>query len=545
MSGPASFDELVASRSGAWWRPAWLLTGDSWHAQELLELALSRVWRRRGGIDVTEGGPEAAVRRELVAAYLETARRSGEKDRSPPAEPAAERLAIDVLGPERETLDELRARVLMALAVLAPGQRAAVALSRSPGLSVWDGADALDVSRDRLAALVAEAEAVATASDRRGGELLGRVADVMPDPPYDATLAARARSRAAAHQRRRRLRTAAVVGAVAAVVAIPVLVSQDPTSDPGEATSATQREAAAAQRLVDPLPIPEVCAEVPDAPPPPDIGYDPEFSEAVWLRFCPALDVDGRLRAIAFAPDTTLVSQDVDDLVDRWTTASNRQVPCTRSFRPGHGTVRAQVGTLDGALHIVDMRVGACGSVSVDGQRVGVSGRQAFADAVRLLGEEQLEPVDDQDGAFAEPLFCPTSIEQLARFTRTTVPDYPQVEGLPLPLPAEGGLVCRYPRVGPAQIEVAGRFIGPVTAEQMRAAYLARLDPAPSCGLTPREAYGVVLGDVTGSRRAFTVDLGSCGAVQGPLGASGSAEPWLTDVVVDGRPTGFGTNLTQ
>jgi len=542
MPRPASFDELVASRSGAWWRLAWLLTGDSWRAQELLELALSRVWRRWGGIDLAQGGPEAAVRRELVTAYLETARRSGANDRS---QLAADRSVGDVLGPERETLDELRARVLMALAVLAADQRAAVALSRSAGLSGWDGADALDVSRDQLTALVAEAEAVATASDRRGGELLRRVADVVPDPPYDAALAARARARAGAHQRRRRLRSAALVGVLAAVVVIPVLVSQDPTSGPGEGMSAAAREGAAAERLVDPLPIPEECAEVPDDPPPPDIGYDPELSEAVWLRFCPALDVDGRLRAIAFAPQTTLVSQGVDDLLDRWTTASNRQVPCTRSFRPGHGTVRTQVGTLDGALHIVDMRVGACGSVSVDGQRVGVSGREAFADAVRLLGAEQLEQVDDQDGAVAEPLFCPTNIEQLARFTRTTVPDYPQVEGLPLPLPAEGGLVCRYPRFGPAQLEVTGRFIGPVTAEQMRAAYLARLDPAPSCGLARRDAYGVVLGDVTGSRRAFTVDLGSCGAVHGPLGASGSAGPWLTEVVVGGRPTGFGTNLTQ
>ncbi len=540
MSGPASFDELVASRAGAWWRLAWLLTGEAWRAQELLELALSRVWRRWGGIDLATGGPEAAVRRELVVAYLETNGRTGREDGSPPAQPDPEPSVADVLGPERESLDDLRARVLLALAMLDPDQRAAVALSRSPGLSAWDGAEALDVSRDRLDALVAEAEAVAAGSDRRGGELLGRVADVVPDPRYDAALAARARAMAGAYRRRRRLRTAAVVGGLAAVVAIPVLVSQDPTSAPGEAMSA-------AARLVE-QPIPDRCAEVPDVPEPPDIAYDSELSEAVWLRFCPAPDVDGQLDAIAFAPQTTLVAQGVDDLLDRWTTADTGPLVCTRSFPAGQGTVRAQVGTLDGALHVVDLRVGGCGSVIVDGQGVGVNGRAAFADVVGLLGTELLERADDRDFAAAEPVYCPDEIEQLARFTRTTTSTYPQVPGLPLPLPAEGALVCRYPRPGPGPglTELESSFLGPADAERLRAAYLARLVPAPGCDRArPGVRYGVVLTDATDSRRAFTLDLGGCGAVRGPAGASGVAGPWLTELLVGQAPTGFGTRLTQ
>jgi hypothetical protein len=158
--------------------------------------------------------------------------------------------------------------------------------------------------------------------------------------------------------------------------------------------------------------------------------------------------------------------------------------------------------------------------------------------------------VDQVSGGVAEPLFCPSRIEEVAGFARTTVRDFPQVASLPLPLPAAGALVCRYsPPVhqAPGQQGPQTRFLGQDAAEELRAAYLARsTSSAPCADSGAGTRFAVVMTDATDSRRSFTVDLGSCAAVRGPAGASGAAGPWMWELLGTGlHQSGFGRRLSQ
>ncbi len=562
-----SFEDLVGSRGAALWRLAWLLTGQDERAEELVEVALARVWPRWSELTRDGESPETAARRELVAAFLRTSRPpdrpwSGwvrrarasfdRRDAEPVA--ATPSAAVDVLGPAAGSgvgadsgpePDDRRTALLRGLGRLEPEQRAALALARSGDLSRWDAADALGVGSDRFDSMEQGAESRLRAVDVRAAELLPALPEVVPPPPYDATRAARVRDRARGDRRRRRRRTLVAAGVAAALIGVPVLLSQ--TADPDDAAG-DDAGLAVADSLVDPLPIPDRCVELPDEPPAPDIAYDADGAEAVWMRFCPAPDVSGDLDAIDFAPDVTIVTLDLDQLVDRWTEAPTGPLSCDYQAFAGQGTIRAQLGTLDGALHVVDLRVGTCGTISVDGVELSVEGRTAFAEAVGVLGTELLGQVDAAGGTVAEPTFCPSRIEEVAGYSRTTVRDLPQVRGLPLPLPAAGALICQYPpsaEAGPQDPET--RFLNREDAERLRAAFLARpalVSPCPQSGAGTR--YAVVVTDVTSSRRTFTVDLGGCAAVRGPASATGAAGPWLTELLGEGLDrAGFGRRLSQ
>ncbi len=556
-----SFEDFVASRGGSLWRLAWLLGGSDSVADELLDVALVRTWPRRDELERGGDAFEAGVRRELVSAWLP--RRHGDVVPALPHEQLPARGGDDVLGaPGDVDLEQRRRRTLALLRALAPRQRAAVALGGLPELAFWDAADALDCSSAQLRGLqesaVARVRELAPDADR----LLAGLDAIVPVPPYAGDRAGRLRRRTGADERRRRLRALTASAVVATVVAVPVLwtSTSDPTersvsSEPGTSTSA------AAERLVDPLPIPETCQLLPDQPGRPAYPYEVDGADALWLRFCPARDRGGDLDALAFAPDTTVVAQEVDEVVDAWVMSEQGPNPCNYSAYAHQGLVRMQVGTLDGAVHVLDMRVGTCGRVSVDGADLAVDGRTAFADAVTLLGTELLDEVDEP-GAEPPPAaaFCPDAPEQVVDLERTTVPDLPRVQGLPLPLPARSALVCGYSPVPGADGEVTIRDAGldAERAETLRAAYLARgpevttsdgrviddepdgyalpggpgAPPVPGC----REdrvatVYAVLVTDVTGSRRSFTVDLGRCAAVSGPGSASGSAGPWLSEVL--------------
>ncbi|MEP6666226.1 MAG: sigma factor [Nocardioidaceae bacterium] len=71
---PVSFEDFVATRSGDLWRSAWLLTGDAHKAEDLLQTALLKVWRRWPSI-ARDGAVEGYVRRVLVTTYTDWWRR--------------------------------------------------------------------------------------------------------------------------------------------------------------------------------------------------------------------------------------------------------------------------------------------------------------------------------------------------------------------------------------------------------------------------------------------------------------------------------------
>jgi RNA polymerase sigma-70 factor (sigma-E family) len=64
---PDGFREFVLARSPALLRTAWMLTGDTQLAEDLLQVALAKTWPHWGR--VRSGQPEAYVRKVMVRTY--------------------------------------------------------------------------------------------------------------------------------------------------------------------------------------------------------------------------------------------------------------------------------------------------------------------------------------------------------------------------------------------------------------------------------------------------------------------------------------------
>lgn len=77
---PDDFAEFVAVRSPALLRAAWLLTGDAGRAEDLLQTALAKAWRRWTAVSAADS-PEAYVRRVLFTTYVSWWRRRWRADR--------------------------------------------------------------------------------------------------------------------------------------------------------------------------------------------------------------------------------------------------------------------------------------------------------------------------------------------------------------------------------------------------------------------------------------------------------------------------------
>jgi RNA polymerase sigma-70 factor (sigma-E family) len=135
-SAPTDFESFVAARSTALWRSAYLHTGDPHRAEDLLQTALVKAWRRWDKIERREA-VESYVRAALVSTYTDWWRRrwngeipTGELPEAP-AEPAS---------------PEVRRDVLVALARLPRGQRAVIVLRYFDDLTEAQTADALGIS---------------------------------------------------------------------------------------------------------------------------------------------------------------------------------------------------------------------------------------------------------------------------------------------------------------------------------------------------------------------------------------------------------------
>ncbi|BEP13963.1 SigE family RNA polymerase sigma factor [Acidothermaceae bacterium B102] len=68
MQEPDGFREFVASRSRALTRTAWLLTGDWFAAEDLVQTSLAKTWPRWERL-VQDGAPELYVRRVMINTY--------------------------------------------------------------------------------------------------------------------------------------------------------------------------------------------------------------------------------------------------------------------------------------------------------------------------------------------------------------------------------------------------------------------------------------------------------------------------------------------
>lgn len=137
-----AFDDFVAARSTALWRSAYLLTGDRHKAEDLLQAALVKTWRRWDRIERHETA-EAYVRRALVTTYTDWWRRRWRGE--VPTDVLPER-ADTTGGSDEATRMDARRDVLTALAGLPKGQRAVLVLRYFDDLTEQQTADALGVS---------------------------------------------------------------------------------------------------------------------------------------------------------------------------------------------------------------------------------------------------------------------------------------------------------------------------------------------------------------------------------------------------------------
>lgn len=136
MEVSPTFEEYVATRGRALWKSAWLLTGDAQRAEDLVQTALVKCWRRWDKI-AADGSVDGYVRRTLVTTFTDWHRRrwTGEV-------PTADL-------PEGWTGDAdlaVRRDVLSALALLPRGQRAVIVLRFYDDLTEAQTAEALGVS---------------------------------------------------------------------------------------------------------------------------------------------------------------------------------------------------------------------------------------------------------------------------------------------------------------------------------------------------------------------------------------------------------------
>lgn len=136
MEAAPTFEEYVAARGRALWRSAWLLTGDAQQAEDLVQTALVKCWRRWDQI-AADHSVDGYVRRALITTYTDWRRRRWTGEVSTAVLPDGWATAPDLA---------VRQDVRAALARLTRGQRAVVVLRYYDDLTEAQTAAALGVS---------------------------------------------------------------------------------------------------------------------------------------------------------------------------------------------------------------------------------------------------------------------------------------------------------------------------------------------------------------------------------------------------------------
>jgi RNA polymerase sigma-70 factor (sigma-E family) len=139
MAEPEGFRQFVIARSPGLVRAAWLLTGDSATAEDLVQTALAKTWSRWAQVD-RQDAPEAYVRRVMMSTFLTWNRRRWHGE-----------LAIGELPDTAEVSNdlhevELRWSVARALRALPRRQRAVIVLRYFDDLTEVQVARALGCS---------------------------------------------------------------------------------------------------------------------------------------------------------------------------------------------------------------------------------------------------------------------------------------------------------------------------------------------------------------------------------------------------------------
>ena len=217
----ADFDAFVGARMGALVRFAYALTGDLGHAEDLVQTALLRVYRRRTAPE----DAERYVRKAIVNANLSRFRRRRVRESLVghlPDQPGA---------PDPGSPAEQGAALLRLLAELSPRQRAVLALRYGADLSEAETAELLGVTTGTVKTLASRCTRQAArrpGSDGLRGEcpmndeeLRQALGTALAPPPLQAVPDAgvRLRSRAARQRRERALAGGSVVAVLGVLLA--------------------------------------------------------------------------------------------------------------------------------------------------------------------------------------------------------------------------------------------------------------------------------------------------------------------------------------
>ncbi len=137
IEASAGFDEFVEDRGGALWWAAWLLTGDTHHAEDLVQTALTKTYGRYGSFE-NDRHFESYVRTTIYRTFVSWWRRRAWRSEVP-TETQSE------TAPTTDVDPALRQDLLRALATLPRMQRAVLVLRYFEGLPVKEVAEMLGI----------------------------------------------------------------------------------------------------------------------------------------------------------------------------------------------------------------------------------------------------------------------------------------------------------------------------------------------------------------------------------------------------------------
>lgn len=135
MSKEQEFEEFAVARTPQLYRSAWLLCGDRYGAEDLVQETLAKVFLKWRGID----NPAAYAQTTLVRTYLSQRRRKSSHE-----VPYAD--LPDVAGGDPTELSDLRTDLHQVLAGLTPLDRAVLVLRYADDLAVDEVAARLGLS---------------------------------------------------------------------------------------------------------------------------------------------------------------------------------------------------------------------------------------------------------------------------------------------------------------------------------------------------------------------------------------------------------------
>jgi RNA polymerase sigma-70 factor (sigma-E family) len=137
-AGPGDFEDFVRSRSGSLLRSAYVLTGDQHLAEDLVQGALVKLYRRWGSVH-RHGNPDAYVRKAMYHLQVSVWRRGRVAESFPATMPEPGR-------DDHASATATRLALRQALLGLPPRQRAVLVLRFLEDRSEADTAEILDCS---------------------------------------------------------------------------------------------------------------------------------------------------------------------------------------------------------------------------------------------------------------------------------------------------------------------------------------------------------------------------------------------------------------